>query len=150
VTTQRFDTAKTVRTLNSLLRGELSAARTYGLAIPQVADGQSADVERLRIIAREHDATVDEIRSQIERIGGTPDDTAAMWPTFGKGVVGPGKVFVEAAALQALKEGEVQTLTEYRSALSQLNAETGTFVRESVIPARVRHIHDLDEMIARL
>ncbi|MEW5917378.1 MAG: DUF2383 domain-containing protein [Gemmatimonadota bacterium] len=150
MTTEHVEAAKTVRTLNSLLRGEISAANTYGLAIPQVTASRSADAERLRSIAREHDATVKHIREVIVQFGGTPDEATTVWPPFVRSVSGPGHVFVEAAALKALKDGEEQGLEAYHSALDNLNAETVTFVRESVIPARMRHITTLDEMIARL
>ena len=148
-TSEAADKAKVVRTLNWLLRGEISASQTYGLAIPQVAD-RPQDVEVLRAIAREHDAAVESIRAAIKEAGGKPDDGATAWPGVVRSVTGPGKIFVEAAALKALKDAEEHGLNNYRTALDQLNAEAGTLIRTAIIPARVKHIGELEALIARL
>jgi hypothetical protein len=149
MTSSAGNNAKVVRTLNWLLRGEISASHTYGLAIPQVAD-RPADVEVLRTIAKEHETAVESIRAAIERAGGTPEENSTAWPGVVKSVSGPGRVFVEAAALAALRDAEEHGLKDYRNALEQLNAENGTLIRESLIPARLKHIGELEAMIARL
>lgn len=144
------DNTKVVRTLNVLLRGEISASQTYGLAIPLVADNAPNDTTTLRAIARQHDAAVETIRAAIEKVGGKADSGATVWPSVVKTVVGAGKVFVAAAALKALKEGEEGGLNDYRTALSQVSPETSKLIRESLIPARIKHIGELEEIIARL
>ncbi|MGQ0641269.1 MAG: DUF2383 domain-containing protein [Gemmatimonadaceae bacterium] len=151
MTTESTDKTKEVRTLNRLLRSEISATHTYGHAIPRVADERPRDVEVLRTIAREHDQAAQSIREVIERAGGTPDATSPTLPSFVKTVIGgPAKVFAEAAALKALKDGEEHALNDYRNALEQLNAEAGTLIRESIIPARMKNIDELSAMISRL
>ncbi|MGH7710679.1 MAG: hypothetical protein ACREOG_05315, partial [Gemmatimonadaceae bacterium] len=150
VTLEPRDTTKIVRTLNWLLRSEISATQTYGLAIPQVADNRPDDVEVLRTIAREHDVTVQRFREAIERVGGKPDESTGVWPGFVKTVSGPGKVFMKAAALKALRDGEEHSLNDFRNALPQLNAEAGTMISEALIPARLKHIDELEALIARL
>ena len=154
VALESVDNAKVVRTLNSLLRGEISASQTYGLAIPVVADNRPSDTTTLRAIARQHDSAVETIRAAIEKAGGQPDSkpdsSSTAWPSVVKSVSGAGKVFVAAAALKALKEGEQGGLNDYRNALTQLTPETSKLIRESIIPARIKHIDELEDIIARL
>jgi hypothetical protein len=149
MTSEASDKAKVVRTLNWLLRGEISTSHTYGLAIPQVA-ARPGDVEVLRTIAKEHENAVESIRAAIERAGGTPEENSTAWPSPVKPVTGPGRVFVEAAALKALRDAEEHGLKDYRHALEQLNAENGALIREALIPARLKNIDELEAMIARL
>ena len=143
------DKAKVVRTLNSLLRSEISATESYSQAIPRVAR-HANDVEVLRTIAKEHGSAVRTIRSEIERHGGTPEESSGVWPAFTKTVDGPASVFGDAVALQALKDGEERGLEDYRDALQSVNEATGEFIVRSLIPAREKHIRKLDEIIARL
>ena len=150
VTLDSVDNSKVVRTLNWLLRGEISAAQTYGLAIPIVADNTPSDTTTLRAIAKQHDTAVETIRAAIEKAGGKPETASSAWPSVVKTVSGAGKVFVAAAALKALKEGEEGGLNDYRNALAQLSPETSKLIRESIIPARIKHIDELEQIIGRL
>jgi hypothetical protein len=150
VASESSENTKVVRTLNWLLRGEISATQTYGLAIPRVTDDRPQDVEILRTIARDHDVAVQQIRAAIERVGGTPDEGSGAWPGVVKTVAGPGKVFGQAAALQALKEAEESSLNDYRKALKQVTDEAGSIIRDNIIPARMKHIDDLAALISRL
>lgn len=143
------DKSKVVRTLNSLLRSEISATESYSQAIPRVAR-HASDVEVLRAIAKEHGTAVRSIRSEIERHGGKPEETSGVWPALTKTVDGPASVFGDAVALQALKDGEERGLVDYRDALQRVNDTTGEFIARSLIPAQEKHIRKLDEIIARL
>ena len=143
------DKSKVVRTLNSLLRSEISATESYSQAIPRVAR-HASDVEVLRTIAKEHGTAVKTIRSEIERHGGKPDETSGVWPALTKTVDGPASVFGDAVALQTLKDGEARGLEDYRDALQRFNDATGEFIARSLIPAQEKHIRKLDEIIARL
>ena len=143
------DKSKVVRTLNSLLRSEISATESYSQAIPRVAR-RASDVEVLRAIAKEHGTAVNTIRSEIERHGGKPEETSGVWPALTKTIDGPASVFGDAVALQALKDGEARGLEDYRDALQRVSESTGEFIAQSLIPAREKHIRKLDEIIARL
>ncbi len=143
------DKSKVVRTLNSLLRSEISATESYSQAIPRVAR-RASDVELLRAIAKDHGTAVKTIRSEIERHGGKPEETSGVWPALTKRIDGPASVFGDAVALQALKDGEERGLEDYRDALQRINDTTGEFIARSLIPAQEKHIRKLDEIIARL
>lgn len=143
------DKSKVVRTLNSLLRSEISATESYSQTIPRVAR-RASDVEVLRAIAQEHSTAVKTIRSEIERHGGKPEETSGVWPALTKTVDGPASVFGDAVALQTLKDGEERGLEDYRDALQRVSQTTGEFIARSLIPAQEQHIRRLDEIIARL
>ena len=143
------DKVKVVRTLNSLLRSEISATESYSQTIPRVARRES-DVEVLRTIATEHSTAVKTIRSEIVRHGGKPEEVSGVWPALTKTVDGPASVFGDAVALKALKDGEERGLEDYREALQRVSDATGEFIVRSLIPAQEKHIRKLDEIISRL
>lgn len=150
MTTRSPETPAVVRTLNSLLRTEISATETYSQVIPRLSGGLAMDVGVLRTIAREHSHAVQRIRAEIEHAGGTPDETSGVWPAITKTVAGPAKVFGYAAALNALKESETRGLEDYRAALRQVNGPTGALIASDLIPARVKHIEQIESMLAKL
>ena len=141
-----------VRTLNWLLRSEITAADSYLQAIPRVDGSPAVNVEALRKIAREHGQAVQQLRAEIERVGGQPAETSGGWLTITKNVQvqGGAQVFVEAATLADLKEGEARGLSDYRAALRRVNGSTAALIRESLIPAQVEHIDAQDQMLERL
>lgn len=150
MTTSSSETPAAVRALNSLLRTEISATETYSQVIPRLTGGFAMDVGLLRTIAREHSHAVQRIRAEIKHAGGTPDEASGVWPAITKTVDGPAKVFGYAAALNALKESETRALEDCRKALRHVNGSTGILISESLIPERLKHIEQLDSMLAKL
>lgn len=150
MTTSSSESPAVVRALNSLLRTEISATETYSQVIPRLSGWLAMDVGVLRSIAREHSHTVQRIRAEIEHAGGRPDETSGVWPAITKTVAGPAKVFGYAAALNALKESETRALDDCRAALRQVNGPTGALISEELIPARVKHVAQLESMLAEL
>ena len=59
-----------IDTLNALLRGEISAAETYDLAISKFEDRSAA--EELRRIRDEHHAAMSMLRDRVRANGGEP------------------------------------------------------------------------------
>src|SRR5438552_4967653 len=83
------DTGESVRQLNSLLRGEISAAETYRMAIDKVADGDNvANAGLLREIQEEHGRAAQGIRDRIRELGGEPSDSSGAWGAWAKSVQG--------------------------------------------------------------
>ena len=149
-TTQNLQTLEIVAQLNSLLRGEISAAETYKLAIDRAASEFPAQVRSLRAIAQEHGENAQLLRDCVRRAGGQADDSSGAWGIYVKTIEGVAKIFGDATALKALKEGEEHGLRDYRDALDSLDPETRRLVAEQLIPAQERHITTLDGMIATL
>src|SRR5436305_12793711 len=71
------DRGEAVRQINSLLRGEISAAETYKMAIEKVADGDvSEHAQVLRQMQEEHGRAAQQLRERIRSLGGEPADSS--------------------------------------------------------------------------
>lgn len=138
-TYQNPSAEKTVDTLNSFLRGEISAIETYGQAIDKIGDPTLSG--RLRVISQEHERQAAKLRNQISQLGGQPTSTSGPWGSFAKVVEGGAKVFGVKAALAALEEGEDHGLKLYRDNLEDLDATARSFVQNELLPAQ-QQTHD--------
>lgn len=141
------DTGETVRQLNSLLRGEISAAETYRMAIDKVADGDNASAGLLREIQEEHGRAAQGIRDRIRELGGEASDSSGAWGAWAKTVQGTMNLFGDASALKSLKEGEEHGLKDYQEAIDDVDASSGQLIQNQLIPAQQRHINLLDQLI---
>ena len=143
------DTGESVRQLNSLLRGEISAAETYRMAIDKVAgaDDPAANVGLLREIQEEHGRAAQEIRDRIQELGGEASDSSGAWGAWAKTVQGTMNLFGDASSLKALKEGEEHGLKDYQEALGDVDAASRQLINNQLIPAQQRHINLLDQLI---
>jgi uncharacterized protein (TIGR02284 family) len=143
-------TSRAVDQINSLLRGEISAVETYNLAIEKVGEDHVSDATLLRAIAQEHGEHAQRLREEIRRLGGEADDSSGAWGAYAKAIEATAKLFGDASALKALKEGEEHGLKDYREALDDLDESTRRLVAEVLIPAQQRHITTLDAMMTRI
>ncbi len=143
-------TDKCVDQLNSLLRGEISAIETYKQAIEKVGDEHASDATALRAIAQEHGEDAQELRKSIEKLGGEAADSSGPWGTWAKTVQGVAKLFGDASALKALKEGEEHGLKDYEEAVDDVDEASRTIIVARFIPNQKRHIATLDGMIAKI
>ena len=143
------DTGETVRQLNSLLRGEISAAETYRMAIDKVAGSDSAEANAglLREIQEEHGRAAQEIRDRIQELGGEASDSSGAWGAWAKTVQGTMNLFGDASSLKALKEGEEHGLKDYQEALDDVDPSSKQLINNQLIPAQQRHINLLDQLI---
>jgi uncharacterized protein (TIGR02284 family) len=142
------DTGEAVRQLNSLLRGEISAAETYRMAIDKVADGNNtANAGLLREIQEEHGRAAQGIRDRIRELGGEPSDSSGAWGAWAKTVQGTMNLFGDVSALKSLKEGEEHGLKDYQEAIDDIDASSGQLIQNQLIPAQQRHINLLDQLI---
>ena len=147
---QMNDTGEAVRQLNSLLRGEISAAETYRMAIDKIADGSTspANAGLLREIQEEHGRAAQGLRDRIRELGGEASDSSGAWGAWAKTVQGTMNLFGDASALKSLKEGEEHGLKDYQEAVDDVDASTGQLITNQLIPAQQRHINLLDNLIA--
>src|SRR5205823_3718669 len=60
-----------IKVINSLLRGELSATETYQQALAKV--GKEPGAAELRQIHDEHRSAANALRQEVHRLGGKPD-----------------------------------------------------------------------------
>ncbi len=141
---------ETVTGLNSLLRGEISAAETYKMAIDKISDHATynTQVDQLKEIQREHGLTAQRLRDRITALGGSADNDSGAWGTWAQTVQGAANIFGDTAALKALKEGEEHGLKSYERKLEGggLDPQSEAIVRQ-MIPAQQRHIATLDRLM---
>lgn len=138
------------RQLNSFLRGEISAAETYRMAIEKVSDSDStnaANLGLLREIQAEHGRAAQALRDRIRELGGEPSDSSGAWGTWAKTVQGTANLFGDASSLKSLKEGEEHGLKDYQEGLDDIDATSSDLVSNQLIPAQQRHINLLDQLI---
>ncbi|HEX7185293.1 MAG TPA: DUF2383 domain-containing protein [Thermoanaerobaculia bacterium] len=138
-------------TLNSLLRGEMSALETYRQAIEKFRHENEPGLEQLRAIQRDHRDAADALWHHIEGHGDRPSEGSGPWGAFAKAVEGAAQLFGDTAALKALKEGEEHGLKDYQDALESKNLPVDC--RElilSLIPKQRQHIAILDQLKARV
>lgn len=135
-------------TLNSLMRGEMSAIETYRQAIEKLGDVNDPNVEKLRAIQRDHRDAADALWSHIEKHGGKPSEGSGPWGAFAQAVEGTAKVFGNASALKALKEGEEHGLKTYQDALNDKDlARDCVTLIQGLIPKQQAHISTVDQLI---
>jgi len=138
-----------VRQLNSLLRGEISAAETYRMAIDKVASSEHASqaVGLISDIQEEHGRAAQSLRNRIRELGGEPSDSSGAWGAWAKTVAGVANIFGDGASLKALKEGEEHGLKDYQEGLDDIDATSADLVQNQLIPAQQKHISLLNGLI---
>ena len=139
--------AQTESTLNSLLRGEISATETYQQALAKVGDEPGA--EEIRRIHHEHREAANTLRHHVRDHGATPSHGSGVWGAFAKAVEGMSKLFGDTSALCTLREGEKQGRDSYQSALSDKDVapDCKELIRSHLLPQTEEHIRVLDRLI---
>ena len=138
------------RQLNSFLRGEISAAETYRMAIEKVSDADNshaANLGLLREIQAEHGRAAQALRDRIRELGGEPSDSSGAWGAWAKFTQGTANLFGDASALKSLKEGEEHGLKDYQEGLDDIDMTSADLISNQLIPAQQRHINLLDQLI---
>jgi len=139
--------------LNKLLRGELSAIETYQQALEKErADfEQETAFQQLSSIIRDHQQAAVQLRTEIQRVGGTPVDDPGAWGTWSKIVMATAKLFGDKAALKALKEGEESGLKDCEDMLQGGTVPSEVQLLIANLAAQQQaHIRVLDELLAKL
>jgi bacterioferritin (cytochrome b1) len=144
------DNAEVCRQLNSFLRGEISAAETYRMAIDKAASSdekRAPDVGRLREIQQEHGRAAQALRDRIRELGGEASDSSGAWGAWAKFTTGVANLFGDTSTLKALKEGEEHGLKDYEEGLDEIDLTSAELIQNQLIPAQQRHIDLLDQLI---
>jgi uncharacterized protein (TIGR02284 family) len=143
-------TMEFTETLNSLLEGEISAVETYEQALEKV--GSEPGAEELRKIHQNHTDAISKLREHVTKHGGQPSTDSGAWGSFARTVEGVAKLFGDATALRALKQGEEKGLRDYDDALSdeELPQDCQTLIRDELRPRQRSHIHTLERLIEHI
>jgi uncharacterized protein (TIGR02284 family) len=138
---------KTQAALNRLLRGELAATETYQQAMHKW--GSDAGAAELRRLRDDHRDAANTLRQHVHEHGGKPDQHSGAWGTWAQTVEGTAKLFGNASAIKALKEGEEHGIKDYESALrdEDLLADCKNLIRSTLLPRCQSHIPVLDRLM---
>ena len=138
-----------IHQLNSFLRGEISAAETYRMAIDRAADSDAnaANIGLLREMQEEHGRAAQALRDRIRELGGEAADSSGAWGAWAKFVEGTANLFGDVASLKALKEGEEHGLKDYNDGIDSIDATSAELVQNQLIPAQQKHINVLAQLI---
>jgi hypothetical protein len=126
----------TVDTLNSFLRGEISAAETYRQAIEKLSGKPEAST--LNDVLRSHEQRISLLTSEIRRRGGEPAQGSGTWGAFAKLVEGGAKLFGVKAAIAALEEGEDHGRDDYKRDINKLDPDARTFIQQQILSEQLR------------
>jgi bacterioferritin (cytochrome b1) len=140
----------TIEQLNSFLRGEISAAETYRMAIDKVSEGDKSQFSNfglLREIQEEHGRAAQAIRDRIRELGGEASDSSGAWGVWAKTVQSTLSLFGDRSALKAIKEGEEHGLKDYQTGVEHVDPTSAELIENQLIPAQQRHINLLDQLI---
>jgi len=144
-----WDDVDDAKTLNSLLRGEISAAETYDLAISKF-EGKSTAME-LRRIRDEHHAAMSVLRDRVRANGADPADSSGAWGTFATVVAGAAMALGSKPLLSALKQGEEHGISEYQKAVnSDLSSGCRTLIESELLPMCRQHVTSLQQLSTSL
>lgn len=127
---------QSVDTLNSFLRGEISAVETYRQALEKVTQQQLRTP--LQECMQSHAQRVTLLTEQVRTLGGAPATSSGVWGAFAKAVEGGAKTFGDKAAISALEEGEDHGRNDYRRDMDKLDTASRQVVQSRVVPEQER------------
>ncbi|HKP58952.1 MAG TPA: demethoxyubiquinone hydroxylase family protein [Polyangiales bacterium] len=127
---------QSVDTLNSFLRGEISAVETYRQALEKITQQQLRTP--LQECMQSHAQRVTLLTEQVRTLGGAPATSSGVWGTFAKAVEGGAKTFGDKAAIAALEEGEDHGRNDYRRDMDKLDTASRQVVQSRVVPEQER------------
>lgn len=126
-------TRSSVEQLNSFLRGEISAAETYRIALSKL-DANSTARPDLQACLASHEQRIAMLRDAIRTCGGEPAEGSGPWGAFAKSVEGAASVLGEKAAIAALEEGEDHGVADYRRGIDDLDPDSRHLVNDELLP----------------
>lgn len=139
-----------VKTLDKLLKDELSATETYQQALDKFReDAGLGESEYLMPMFEAHKEAASSLQAQIRELGGTPSEGSGAWGSWAKIVQGGANLLGREAALKVLQEGEKSGAEDYQEALkdSKLSAEVRALIEKKQLPAQQAHIRTLARLL---
>ena len=136
----------TINQLNSFLRGELSAAETYRLALSRL--GQSDHRPTLVQCSRSHEERARLLTEAILGRGGEPANSSGAWGSLVRMIERGAAAIGESAALAALEEGEDHGRDDYLRDLDSLEPSARQLVEFAILPEQ-RRTHDMIKGLKR-
>lgn len=143
------DMGETIRQLNALLRGEISATETYRNILDMEASKRSLqNIEILQEIQVDHGRACQSLRDRIKEMGGQPAESSGAWGVWAQIVQGTMSLFdATAGGIRALREGEEHGLKEYQDAVDDVDPSSRQLIRNQLIPAQEKHIRSMNQLL---
>lgn len=139
-----------VKTIEKLLKDELSATETYQQALEsfRIPGGQFM-ANSLTPILGAHKAAVSSLEAQITKLGGTPHKGTGAWGSWAKLILEGASLLGKQSAIKILLEGEKSGEGDYEEALKDttLSSEVRTLIETKLLPAQQSHIRSLDRLL---
>lgn len=130
-----LETDRAQRALQTLLRGELTAAETYEIALARL--GGRAPIELLMCLDS-HQKRVELLTVRMVELGARPDDRSGLWGAFVRLVENGATLLGTRVVLGSLEEGEDHGLAQYRELMNELDPETRRQIEADILPEQVR------------
>lgn len=140
------DSSDTISQLNSFLRGELSAAETYRLALERLE--QSEFRPSLVQCTRSHEERARLLTEAILGRGGEPADSSGAWGSLVRMIERSAAAISESAAIAVLEEGEDHGRDDYLRDIDNLEPSARQLVEFAILPEQ-RRTHDTIKAVKR-
>ena len=140
------DNSETISQLNSFLRGELSAAETYRLALVRLDQSQHRGT--LVQCERSHEERARLLTEAILGRGGDPADSSGAWGSLVRMIERSAVAISEHAAVAALEEGEDHGRDDYVRDLDNLEPSARQLIEFAILPEQ-RRTHDTIKAVKR-
>jgi hypothetical protein len=145
-TSASSDKSSTISQLNSFLRGELSAAETYRLALDRLE--QSEHRPTLVQCSRSHEERARLLTEAILGRGGEPSESSGAWGSLVRMLERSAAAISESAAVAVLEEGEDHGRDDYLRDLDNLEPTARQLVEFAILPEQ-RRTHDTIRAVKR-
>jgi hypothetical protein len=135
--------------LNSLLRGEISAAETYNMAINRL-EGRPF-IDELRQIRDDHHSAMRILQERLRAHGADAAQSSGAWGAFASVVTGTAMTLGATSVLSALRQGEEHGISEYQKAANgDISAESRMMIEGDLLPRCRQHVAALERISASL
>jgi Domain of unknown function (DUF2383) len=145
-TTASTNNSGTIDQLNSFLRGELSAAETYRLALDRLDHTEHRGT--LVQCSRSHEERARLLTEAILGRGGDPADSSGVWGSLVRMIERSAAAISEKAAIAALEEGEDHGRDDYLRDIDNLEPSARQLVEFAILPEQ-RRTHDTIKAVKR-
>lgn len=145
-TSASSDKSGTISQLNSFLRGELSAAETYRLALERLE--QSEHRPTLVQCSRSHEERARLLTEAVLGRGGEPAESSGAWGSLVRMLERSAVAISESAAVAVLEEGEDHGRDDYLRDLDNLEPTARQLVEFAILPEQ-RRTHDTIRAVKR-
>jgi Domain of unknown function (DUF2383) len=139
-----------IKTIEKLLKDELSATETYQQALEKFkTTGGQFMTNSLTPIFGAHKAAVSSLEAQMTKQGGTPQKGTGAWGSWAKLILEGASLLGKQSTVKVLLEGEKSGEGDYEEALKDvtLSTELRTLIETKLLPAQQAHIRSLDRLM---